>query len=73
MWRCGMKYAVLETNQGSSHPFSINTCMQGELTLRLSSTWMYIAYTSLLFDCPHPFVEEFTKREKNLVSLYMHA
>ena len=30
--------------------------MQGELTLRLSSSWMYIAYTSFLFDL--------TKREK---------
>ena len=23
---------------------------------------MYIAYTSLLFDCPRPFVDELTKR-----------
>ena len=29
--------------------FHINACMQGELTSRLSSSWMYIAYTLLLF------------------------
>ena len=28
--------------------------MQGELTLRLSSSWMYIAYISLLFDLFSP-------------------
>ena len=36
--------------------------MQGELTLRLSSSWMYIAYTSLLIVCFRPFVDELTKR-----------
>ena len=45
--------------------------MQGELTLRLSSSWMYIAYTSFLFDLTKsekffwvylcPFVDDWQK------------
>ena len=46
-----------------------------KLTLRLSFSWMYIAYISLLLVFfPSPlcwWIDK--KREKNLVSLYMHA
>jgi len=45
--------------------------MQGELTLRLSSSWMYIAYTSLLFDYPYPFVDELTKRGRWILRVYI--
>ena len=52
--------------------------MQGELTLRLSSSWMYIAYISLLFDLFSPLCWWFDKKwEKNFESLfeslYMHV
>ena len=42
--------------------FSYNACMQGELTLRLSSWWMYIAYISLLFDLCSPLCWWFDKK-----------
>ena len=47
--------------------------MQGELTLRLSSSWMYITYISLLFDLFLPLCWWINKKKKYLVSLYMHV
>ena len=59
---------------GSTHLFSYNACMQGELTLCLSSSWMYIAYISLLFDLFSPLCWWIDKKgEKYLESLYMHV
>ena len=59
---------------GSSHLFSYNACMHGELTLRLSSSWMYIAYISLLLIFPSPLCWWIDKKgEKYLESLYMHV
>ena len=46
--------------QGLVISFHINACMQGELTSRLSSSWMYIAYIPLLFLI-------YAKREKNII------
>ena len=34
---------------------------------------MYIVYTSLLFDCFHPFVDELTKREREEFSEFIYA
>ena len=48
--------------------------MQGELTLRLCSSWMYIAYIPLLFDFFLPLCWWIDKKgEKNFESLYMHV
>ena len=46
----------------------------GELTLRLSSSWMYIAYISLWFDLFSPLFWWIDKKgEKFFESLYMHV
>ena len=59
---------------GFSHLFSCIACMQGELTLCLSSSWMYIAYISLLFDLFSPLCWWFDKTgERNFRVLYMHV
>jgi len=59
---------------GSSHLFSCNACMQGELILRLSSSWMYIAFISLLLVFLSPLCWWIDKKgEKYLESLYMHV
>ena len=45
--------------------------MQGELTSRLSSSWMYIAYIFLLFDLFSPLCWWLTKRGRKILSLYI--
>ena len=54
--------------------------MQGKLTLRLSSSWLYIVYTSFLFDLTKkkffrvylcPFVDELTKRGRRILRVYI--
>ena len=48
--------------------------MLGELTSRLSSSWMYITYVSLLFDLFSPLCWWIDKKgEKDFESIYMHV
>ena len=57
---------------GYSHLFSCNACMQGELTLRLSSSWMFIAYIYLYcLICFRPFVDKLTKRGRSIWRVYI--
>ena len=57
---------------GFSHLFlHIMHVCRGELTLCLSSSWMYIAYTFILFIFLYPFVDEWQKRGEEFEFIYM--
>jgi len=55
----------------SRHLFSCNACMQGELTLHLSSSWKYIVYISLLLVFPSPLCWWIDKRGRRIWRVYI--